>query len=214
MKKVIYLMTLSLIFIFGCSNEDSSGLQDPSSADLKFKKLSFDGTTLSSDVTSINMKELQEKTKASTSSKSSGDPGANGHFSTNEGNTVSFSSGDGDEFGNWNMSGVLNFKGDVICATVEGNQAVVQLVITKVGNIPEEASGEIVVGYTHLFLLEDNGEGFNAPKDRYWDYNLYIPDTYDFCLELPPSIYLEIFAGFGVGQFSDTAKKSDQIQVE
>lgn len=213
MKKVIYLMTLSLIFIYGCSNEDSSGLQDPSSADLKFKKLSFDGTTLSSDVTSINMKELQEKTKASTSSKSSGDPGANGHFSTNEGNTVSFSSGDGDEFGNWNMSGVLNFKGDVICATVEGNQAVVQLVITKVGNIPEEASSEIVVGYTLLFLLEDNGEGFNAPSDRYFNGILFAPFDFGGCIELPPSVFLSFYEGSGV-EWGDTAKKSDQIQVE
>jgi len=200
MKKVIYLMTLSLIFIYGCSNEDSSSL-DISQQDLKFKSLS------------ISFEDLQSKPGSKTASKTL-ESGANGHFSTQEGNTISFSSGDDGEFGNWNIKGVVNFKGDVICATVEGNQAVIQLVITQVGKIPVEASGEIVVGYTHLFLLEDNGEGFNAPKDRYWDYNLYIPDTYDFCLELPPSVYLEIFAGFGVGQFSDTAKKSDQIQVE
>ena len=61
MKKVIYLMTLSLIFIYGCNNEDLSGLQDSSSADLKFEKLSFDGKTLSTEWSSITMEELNAK---------------------------------------------------------------------------------------------------------------------------------------------------------
>lgn len=206
MKKVFYLLTLSLIFIYGCSKEDASSL-DSSQEALNFKSAS------------ITLEDLQSKIGSKVSSKSE-DSGANGHFNTNEGQKISFSSGDDGEFGNWNMKGNVNFKGDVICATVEGNRAVVQVVITKVGEIPEGAF-DIVVGYTQLYLLEDNGEGFNAPSDRYWDYSLFIPATYDFCLGAGPAEYIEIFGlglpGFpdpGVAQFYDTAKKSDQIQIK
>ena len=216
MKKLFYLLALPLIFLYGCAKEDS-GLQKSSSADLKIEKLAFDGKTLSNDRVSITLEELQAKSRSRTSSRSLEDSGANGHFSTNEGNTVSFSSGDDGELGNWNMKGVLNFKGDVICATIEGNQAVIQIVITQVGKIPEEASGEIVVGYTWFFLLEDNGEGSKAPSDRYYTHALYAPGDFGGCIELPPSVFPLFFDGCGcvpTPQWSDTAKKSDQIQIK
>lgn len=201
MKKVIYLLTLSF-FVYGCSKEDSSTL-DSSQPDLTFKSVRISLENLKSN----NDYEVASRT---------GESGANGHFSTQQGNTISFSSGDDGEFGNWNQKGVVNFKGEVICATVEGNQTVVQVVITEVGEIPVEASGEIVVGYTFLFFLEDNGEGRNAPSDRYWNYSLYIPAAYDFCLGFGPADYIFIFGLPGFPEdamFEDTAKSSDQIQV-
>ena len=213
MKKVIYLMTLSLIFIYGCNNEDLSGLQDSSSADLKFEKLSFDGKTLSTEWSSITMEELRAKSRSRISSKSSGDSGANGHFSTNEGNTISFSSGENGEFGDWNIRGIVNFKGDVICATVEGNQAVIQVVVKKVGALPDGFPD--ILGWTFLYLLEDNGEGQNAPSDRYYNQSLYAPFDFGGCVELGPSDFLQIIAGCPCDPaFSDTAKTSDQIQIK
>lgn len=207
MKKLFCLCALSLFFIYGCSKDDSS-LLDSSPEALNFKSLS------------ITPEEFQSRIVSDADSKSA-NSGANGHFNTPEENKITFGSGADGGSGNWNVKGVLNFKGKVICTTVEGNQAVVQLVITHVGDMPAGAEAFYAVGYTHLFLVEDNGEGHNAPKDRYWDYNLFIPAPYDFCFGLGPAGFIEIFGlglpGFpdpGVAQFKDTAKKSDQIQVK
>ena len=207
MRKVFYLLTLSLIFIYGCSNEDVSSL-DSSPEALKFQFSSIDGKSLNTSRASITMEDMQSKTGSKVASKS-GKSGANGHFNTQEGNAVTFSSN-----GNWIISGNFNFKGDVICTTIEGNRAVVQVVITELGENPYTGS-DLVVGNTLFYLLEDNGEGNNAPRDRYWNYSLYIDETVDFCFDVGPSFYLSFFDGCDCGaEWKDTAKKSDQIQVK
>jgi hypothetical protein len=213
MKRVFYLMTVSLLFFYGCDNEESE-LQDRSKdvMDVEWQSYHIDGTDQSTTSKSISFEDFQSKPDSQVSFKAPSNH-ANGHFNTQVGNIITFSAGGGNSLGVFNMSGASNLEGFVRCATVEGNQAVVQVVISNLGDVPDGFPLE--VGHTVLYLLEDNGEGANAPDDRYWNFVLNVPFDFESCVELSPSDFLDIFEGCECGaEWIDTAKKSDQIQIK
>ena len=213
MKKVFYLLTVSLLFMYGCDNE-SSDLQDPSKnlMDVEWQSYHIDGNSQTTSSKGISFEALRSKPGSEDSFKSPSNH-ANGHFNTEVGNKITFSAGGGNSLGVFNMSGASNVAGFVRCATVEGNQAVIQVVITEIGDVPDGFPLE--VGHTVLYLLEDNGEGANAPDDRYWNFVLNAPFDFEFCVELSPSDFLDIFEGCECGAaWINTAKKSDQIQIK
>ena len=214
MKKVFYLLTVSLLFIYGCDNE-SSELQDPTKnfMDVEWQSYPIDGMGKSSS-NILSFEDVLSKPELEDSFKTPSNH-ANGHFNSQNGNKITFSSGGDDEFGDFKLKGAANLKieGFVRCATVEGNRAVIQVVLTELENVPDGFPFE--VGHTLLYLLEDNGEGANAPHDRYWNFVLAAPFDFGVCMELTPTDYEGIFEGCGCGAgFFDTAKKSDQIQIK
>lgn len=208
-------MTVSLLFFYGCDNEGSEFQnkdQNNLLLDVEWQLHNIDGKGQSKAGNSFYFEDLQGKIEPQGSFKTPSNH-ANGHFNTQEGNKITFSSGGDDELGVWKISGNINFEGFVHCATVEGNQAVVQMVITELGDNPE--GFPFNVGGTILYLLEDNGEGANAPDDQYFNFVLAAPFDFGTCIELSPSDYLGIFEGCECGAaWFDTAKKSDQIQIK
>lgn len=208
MKKLIFILILPLMF-YNCGTEDI----DPSS--LIPEKYELNSVNLKD--AGFNISNVNNKVKESTKSLNTEESEANGHFNSLEGHwEISFSSGEDGEFGNFVIHGLINVKGDIICTVVDGNRAVIQVVITKVGDILEGQEEIFYVGNTLFYLLEDNGEGVNAPSDRYWKYLLYADETWDFCFELDPDFFIELFTYPGFpedGEFLDTGKESDQIQI-
>ena len=211
MKKLLYLFAFSFLLMYSCT-KDSSTLtnESPDLENVEFQMATLEGEFLNS---SISLEELKSNSGSQVSTRSSEDSHSNGHFNTQDGNTVTYSSGEDGELGNFIIKGNVNFKGDVLCATVEGNRDVIQVVVTSVGALPDGFPD--ILGWTWLFLHEDNGEGNNAPSDRYYSGALSVPFDFGGCIEMTPSQFIGIFSGCPcVPEFLDTAKKSDQIQIK
>jgi len=240
MKKIIYLFALSLIFMFSCNDELSNSV-DVSPEALKVETNNpsifiskIDSKSISKNLSNVNLEALREQYSSKLYSKS-GDKSnksefsgshTNGHFTIQEGNTFTFSSGDDGYNGKWASKGVANYKGDVVCTNIVDNQVVIQVVITEVGEIPAEAF-ELVVGNSLFFLLQDNGEGHNALSDQYFPWILVLPSLdFSVCNEdfgagqeegLSPGFYLfimDVVFGHPSTEWKDTFKKSDQIQIK
>ena len=217
MKKALYLLTASFLIMYGCNSEDlefqdSNREMDNLLMDVEWQLYHIDGDSQSTSSKSASFEDFQSKSESQVSFKSPSNH-ANGLFHTVDGNKIIFSSGIGNSLGVFKMSGGSNLNGIIRCVSVEGNQAVIQVVITKIGDVPD--GFPIDVGWTVLFLLEDNGEGANAPKDRYFNYVLFSPFDSEVCDGVSPTDYLSIFYGCECGAgFLDTARKSDQIQIK
>jgi len=210
MKKLSFILVLLLI-LFNCST-DENGSSNLTPERYKLNSVKIDGKILDMFCANHTAKDLKSSTKLNLEGSE-----ANGHFNSLEGHwEISFSSGDDGELGNFVKRGIVNVKGDIICTVVDGNRAVIQVVITKVGDVPEWAEEIFTLGYTLFYLLEDNGEGANAPSDRYWKYLLYWDATLDYCFDLDPDSFIDIFTDPELpqdGEFLDTGNKSDQIQI-
>ena len=221
MKKAFYLLTISLLFMYGCDSQDSdfqdSDFQDSSRMmdnfliDVPWQSYYIDGNSQFSTSKSIPLKNFQNKLESNVSFRTPSNH-ANGHFNTQGGNKITFSAGGGNSLGVFNMSGASNVTGIVRCANVDGSQAVIQVVITEIGDVPD--GFPIDVGWTVIYLLEDNGEGANAPDDRYFNFVLFAPFDSEVCDGITPADYLSIFEDcVTTCAFTVTAKKSDQIQI-
>jgi hypothetical protein len=216
MKKVLYLLTAAFLLIYGCDREElefqDSNREMDNLTDVKWQSYHIDGVSQATFSKNASFEDFQNKPQSQVSFKSTSNH-VNGLFHTVDGNKITFSSGRGNSLGVFKMSGGSNLNGIIRCATVEGNQAVIQVVITKIGEVPD--GFPIDVGWTVLFLLEDNGEGANAPKDRYFNYVLFSPFDSENCDGISPTDYQSVFYGCECGAgFLDTAKKSDQIQIK
>lgn len=211
MKKLLYLFAFSFILMYSCT-KDSSTLtnESPDLENVEFQMATLEGEFINASA-SISLEELKSNSGSQVSTRSSEDSHSNGHFTTQDGNTITYSSGEDGELGNFKMKGNLNFKGDVLCAAVEGNRVVIQVVVTSVGVLPDGFPD--ILGWTWLYLFEDNGEGNNAPSDRYHSAALAAPFDFGGCIEMTPSEFIGIVSGCPC-DFQDTAKKSDQIQIK
>ncbi|RIA09213.1 hypothetical protein OE09_1042 [Flavobacteriaceae bacterium MAR_2010_72] len=236
MRKIIYLFALSLIF--ACNDDLSNSLEtNPESLKVELNNSSisivtFDGKSSSMKSSNLNLESIREKyskllyaKSENTSNKNEFSPShSSGHFTTLEGNTITFGSGNNGKNGKWVSIGVANYKGDVVCNNIVGNQAIVQVAITEVG----DGLNGILVGDSVLFFVKDNGEGRNAEVDEYFPWVLVFSgfpfslcNLYDFGAGpeegLSPEVFLNIMVGiFGHpnSDMSDTLYKSDQIQIK
>lgn len=219
MKKLItYLIAVPLLLL-SCQENEIIPSNTEVITQFKLDQRNF----LTHDVIDMmNVKSFSAKSQFL--ARPSDNSSANGHFSTSEGNTISFSAGinNGGEYGRFNMSGIINIKGDVLCSFYDGNQVVIWVRTTHVGDLPDCGCEEyFAVGTSWLYLLEDNGEGANAPPDRYFSQALVLADENGPILDFDPVCDEFSFLGedffvfvFGGNQWwSDVAGKGDQIQV-
>jgi hypothetical protein len=222
MKKLIQLLSLSLFVMYGCSEEQELVKLDPKLSDGgRMYVYKMNGIGALTRVESVIMNGKNTSTKSQTLARSSGNSSANGHFSTFEGNAISFSTAEnnGGNHGRMSISGNINLKGDVLCSVTDGNQVVIWVRTTHVGDLPDcGCDAYFAVGSTWLYLFEDNGEGASAPSDRYFRQVLTVGDENGpvlgldpFCDEwgVTPSLFMEIFGD----EWSVVAGKGDQIQV-
>lgn len=216
MKKVIYLLALPLIFMYGCSNDETLS-PEPGMEAAKLEMFSIDGKGNISNIGDFTFEDMRAKSNASTAYKGSDNSIVNGHFSTDQDNTITFASGKGGNSGTFSIRGAQNFKGDLICASTEENRTVLQVVVTSVGELP--IGYPDILGWTFLYLLEDNGEGNNADSDQYFTFTLVAPGPILECDGISPSIFIGIYdfldSLYGIGAtWEPTFKTSDQIQIK
>lgn len=93
--------------------------------------------------------------------ESIGEPtGCDGNFSL-----VAKESSDGSVSGQWSDAGLLGMHAEIDCVVVDGNQAIVGGVITKISDAGEDAG--YFVGGRVVTFAEDNGRSKKDPQDRH-----------------------------------------------
>lgn len=236
MKRVFYLMTVSLLFFYGCDNEDfessdsniNSEFQGVLKSPIGVYNLDKEGNPL--EVKTITVEELQAEIRSMGSLKASSNQSINGHFTNQNGTVVTLSAmqNPGGVHGNMIQKGAFGtIKFDALCVWNEGN-------VGMAGGIILEEMYDVVDGFPFgpgdsiYFVYKDNGEGNNVDLDQYVQGFFYIPlaawegtTPFGICEFLPPPTFWDTFFTTpelcGCSEPSglmNVLNKSDQIQVK
>jgi hypothetical protein len=213
MKKLTFLLAFAFVFFYGCNKQESiktAADQQFESSSVTIYAVDLDGGL--SNGTALSISKSDQGIDHASALKANNNQQANGHFNTQGGAVVTFSAmvnsggihGNVDiTFGGTGGKIKLNTTGLV----VESNQATIggQIIQT---DIDCECPYSVLGNYVYVFV-EDNGEGNNAPSDRYGSALYWSPEELgDLTYLIPPSGYPYI-----ADEWLDTAEESDQIQV-
>lgn len=219
-RKLILPFLLLGAFIFnGCQKQDlkKSDATAESTVSQKAEKSIgiFNMDENARSFTTITLASLQAMNKNSAVASKSSNSSANGHFTTQlpGGNafTVSVMQNNSGVHGMMKLSGgnLGTIKMNAVCIEVVDNRATIGGQITGINSFLTEVIG-IDVGDYLYFCLEDNGEGSNAPSDRYQRILYFsFEEEGPLCFEIPPGPdhWPEEF-------WANTANPSDQIQIQ
>lgn len=231
MKKVLFLFTMSLFFMFACNTEDFEQTELNTDAkpqvDLKIpiSIYNFDKDGNPVEIKKITLEEFSHMTAM----KGPNSQSINGHFTNQTGavTTVSAMQNPGGVHGNTIIKGSFgSLKLEALCVWNEEN-------VGMAGGIILDAGFNVVDGFPYgpgdqlYFVYKDNGEGNNADLDQYVQAFFFLTleawggeTPFGICEFLPPPSFWDTFFSTPelcgcpepVG-YKDVAKKSDQIQI-
>lgn len=235
MKKVLFVFTMSLLFMYGCNTEDFEqpdlNNENKPQVDLKMPIgiYNFDIDGLPVELKKISLEDLQAKIGFMGSLKASSNQSINGHFTNQTGTVTSLSAmqNPGGVHGNTIIKGSFGtIKLEALCVWNEEN-------VGMAGGIILDAGYNVVDGFPYgpgdqlYFVYKDNGEGNNAELDQYVQAFFFLTleawggeTPFGICEFLPPPSFWDTFfttpelcgceepAGYKY-----VVNKSDQIQV-
>lgn len=239
MKKVLYLLTVSLLLMYGCDNEEfeKSDMNLDSSFQLDLKSpvgvFNFDKNGNPVEIMKMPLDEFTSLNSMNGSNdymKSSNNQSINGHFTNQFGTSTTLSAmqNAGGAHGNiFSSGGFGSFKLDVLCVWNEEN-------VGMAGGIITENGYNVVDGFPFgpgdsiYFVYKDNGEGATADLDQYVQGIFFLPlaawegtNPVGICEFLPPPSFWDTFFTTpelcGCSEPSglmNVLNKSDQIQVK
>lgn len=213
MKKLTFLIAFALVIFYGCNKQETNPAADNQQVNVSnvtIHSINFDGEPIGSTV--FTLEEVNNNTGSTSTLKANNNQHANGHFHTQLGSVISFSImvNNGGVHGSVNMQlyGGQVLKLNSTGLAIEGNQGAGGGQITHTSGFPEGHPFATIGNYVY-FLGEDNGEGNNAPSDRYSEQIYWSPEEYgDLTFLLAPSS-----GAWDPAFIFDTAEDSDQIQV-
>ena len=213
MKRLTFLLAFSFVFFYGCNKQDSvpaSDNQQVNQSNVTIHSINFEGEQIGSRVITIDA--VNNSTGTSTDLKANNSQHLNGHYHTQAGSVVNGSAvvNNGGTHGNMNINFASGeeLKLSTSGLEIEGNQAAIGGQITQTSGFPEGHPFSVIGNYFYT-LVEDNGEGNNAPSDRYSEQLFWSPEELgDLTFLLTPNS-----GAWNPALLSDTAEESDQIQV-
>ena len=213
MKKLTFLIAFALVFFYGCNKQESiktDDIQNIESSSITIYQFNIDGDHLNSTAVSISKSDLSAGQGAIL--KANNNQHLNGHYHTQAGSVVNGSAvvNNGGTHGNMNINFASGeeLKLSTSGLEIEGNQAAIGGQITQTSGFPEGHPFSVIGNYFYT-LVEDNGEGNNAPSDRYSEQLYWSPEELgDLTFLLTPNS-----GAWNPALLSDTAEESDQIQV-
>ena len=213
MKRLTILIAFAVVFIYGCNKEEtspSSDYQQSTASNVTIHSINFEGELIGSKVITIDA--ANSSTGTSTELKANNNQHLNGHYHTQAGSVVNGSAvvNNGGTHGNMNINFASGeeLKLSTSGLEIEGNQAAIGGQITQTSGFPEGHPFSVIGNYFYT-LVEDNGEGNNAPSDRYSEQLFWSPEELgDLTFLLTPNS-----GAWNPALLSDTAEESDQIQV-
>lgn len=173
MKGALSILFIGMILLFGCSKVETENpvLNTAIGEDfIEVQVIDLKTYEAITDMVRIPVSELQTASKDESNLKiSSNVISASGHFTNPLGTSISFSvihnnAGVHGQGQYWGSDGILHLSSE--CIQVIGNDAIFSQTITQ-STVPG-----LMVGYTFINRVKDNGEGINCPPDQYSDYGI------------------------------------------
>ncbi len=216
MKSLFYLLSLVILFFFGCEKEKNALNDTNNYESLDYQNFNeifafnLNGEGQLEIINKISLSDLESINKSKVSTRSKNYASANGHFNTPFGSTMTFSAIEnmGGTHGQIHLvNASLDVQMNTTCVAVYENKAVFQ------GEISSINEGSFYkVGNTLMIYVEDFGEGAKSPLDRYSS-NLYYLKTSDPTYLFDCQLWLHC-STLCWGNSIEVANRSDQIQVK
>lgn len=211
------LMILGMIVLLGCAKEEilpikqSADIQQVEEVLPSLYSFSLADKEISFEAVSLESLQAYPASKATMRSN----PHTNGHYTSNNNDTLTLTfsamQNNGGVHGQSRVTGVsYDIHMSSECLEVDGNQAVFSGQITQANLVPPGTENILVVGAYLYWFVEDNGEGNNAPSDRYSERIFYSSEASGpLCYLIPPNS-----GAWPPSLIFDVANASDQIQVK